>query len=140
MAHDNHRDGAGQSLRKLGFVAAVNFGGFVIELAGGVGILLVPMVGVLLFESYQRYLSPVEINTRMTITRRFITVHVRVVYCQKDSDGETPPRAFVRQSNGHFGVAGHGPGRHSRGPGQRPKKQYLLRCCTNGDVCIGSPC
>lgn len=31
------------------------------------GALLVPMVGVLLFESYRRYLSPIEIDTRATI-------------------------------------------------------------------------
>ena len=31
------------------------------------GVLLVPMVGYLVYESYQRYLSPVEIDTGMTI-------------------------------------------------------------------------
>ena len=123
--HDHssgHGDGGSErSIRKLGVVALINLGGFVIELAGGLlfgsvaligdafhmlfdalayvlafgaayisqrakpgeywsygldriepftaflnGILLVPMVGYLVWESYQRFLTPVEIDPLMT--------------------------------------------------------------------------
>lgn len=123
--HDHssgHGSGGGErSIRKLGVVALINLGGFVIELAGGLlfgsvaligdafhmlfdalayvlafgaayisrrakpgeywsygldriepftaflnGILLVPMVGYLVWESYQRFLNPVEIDPLMT--------------------------------------------------------------------------
>ncbi|MFB6072161.1 MAG: cation diffusion facilitator family transporter [Halobacterium sp.] len=122
MTDGDHDHGADASVRRLAGVAALNLGGFVVELAGGLafgsvallgdafhmlfdalayvvalaaasvgaradpseywsyglarvepfaaflnGVLLVPMVAFLVWESYQRYQSPVDVDPTMTI-------------------------------------------------------------------------
>lgn len=73
------------------------------------GVLLIPMVLYLLYESYQRYLSPVEINTTMTLLLATggLVVNVASVYVLQGGEMSLNER-------GRFTISSGTPARRSR--------------------------